>query len=160
MKRFSLSTLWRLEAPADRVWDALYDVHSWPTWWSYVRGVTELAPGDARGVGALRRYTWTSRLPYSLTFEMRATVVERPFRLEGVAVGELDGTGRWTLQQAGSATSVRYDWDVATTRPWMNALAPLLAPAFRWNHGAVMAAGGRGLATYLNVRLLENSALT
>jgi hypothetical protein len=160
VKRFSLSTLWRLETSADAVWDALYDVQSWPKWWPYVRSVTELAPGDARGVGALRRYTWTSRLPYSLTFEMRATVVERPFRLEGVAVGELDGTGRWTVQHAGSATSVRYDWDVATTRPWMNTLAPLLAPAFRWNHGAVMAAGGRGLATHLGVRLLENRALT
>ena len=160
MKRFSLSTEWRLQAPAEAVWDALYDVQSWPQWWPYVRRVTELVPGDARGVGALRRYTWTSLLPYRLTFEMRATVVDRPFRLEGVAVGELDGTGRWTLQHAGPATSVRYDWDVATTRPWMNALAPLLAPAFRRNHGAVMAAGGRGLATYLGVPLLENRALT
>ena len=48
---------------------------------------------------------------------------------------------------------LRYHWDVATTRPWMKALAPLLAPAFRWNHGQVMAEGGRGLAAHL-ARLL------
>jgi hypothetical protein len=32
------------------------------------------------------------------------------------------------------------------TRP----LAPLLAPVFRWNHGKVMADGGRGLARELS----------
>jgi hypothetical protein len=45
-------------------------------------------------------------------------------------------------------------WQVATSRAWMNALAPVLAPAFRWNHGAVMAAGARGLASHLGVELL------
>jgi len=45
-----------------------------------------------------------------------------------------------------------------TGKPWMNALAPLLAPAFRWNHGQVMGEGGRGLANHLGVRLLSTSA--
>ena len=39
---------------------------------------------------------------------------------------------------------------------WMNLLAPLLAPAFRWNHGQVMAQGGHGLAQYLGVPLLPD----
>jgi hypothetical protein len=49
--------------------------------------------------------------------------------------------------------SVRYDWQVATSRAWMNTLAPIPAPAFRWNHGAVMAAGARGLAGHLGAQL-------
>jgi hypothetical protein len=69
-------------------------------------------------------------------------------------VGELTGTGVWTLQEDGGTTRVRYDWQVSTSRAWMNALAPLLAPAFRWNHGAVMAAGARGLAAHLAVPLM------
>ena len=80
---------------------------------------------------AIRRYTWASRLPYQLSFQMRTTRVDRPHRLEGEAIGELTGTGCWTLTESGSATFVRYDWEVATTRRWMNALAPILAPAFR-----------------------------
>jgi hypothetical protein len=36
----------------------------------------------------------------------------------------------------------------------MNALAPLLAPAFAWNHHAVMRAGGDGLARHLGVPFL------
>ena len=121
-----------------------------------MHAVEELRKGDASGVGAIRRYTWASRLPYQLTFEMRSTIVDRPHRLEGEAIGELTGTGRWTLSEFGSGTQVRYDWEVATTRPWMNALAPLLAPAFRWNHGQVMAEGGRGLAAHLDARLLAS----
>lgn len=156
MNRYALVTEWQLEAPIERVWEALYDVASWPAWWPYVLAVKELESGDARGVGAVRRYTWSSRLPYRLSFNMRSTVVERPQVLEGEAVGELNGTGRWTLTEAGAITRVRYAWNVATSRAWMNALAPLMAPMFRWNHGQVMAAGGRGLAAHLGVRLLKN----
>jgi hypothetical protein len=114
----------------------------------------ELRKGDEAGVGAVRRYTWSSRLPYSLTFDMRVTRVQRPQLIEGEAIGELTGTGRWTLSTQADAVRVRYDWQVETTRPWMNALAPLLSPAFRWNHGEVMRAGAAGLARHLGARLL------
>jgi len=155
MKRYQLITDWQLQAPIDAIWDALYDVVAWPQWWPYLQSVVELTPGDAAGVGAVRRYTWTSRLPYRLSFGMRSAIVQRPFILEGEAQGELNGTGRWTLRSEGAGTGVRYDWSVSTSRPWMNALAPLLAPAFRWNHGQVMAAGARGLARHLGVALLR-----
>jgi uncharacterized protein YndB with AHSA1/START domain len=154
MSRYVLVTEWRLRAPIERVWEALYDVAAWPSWWKYVLAVEDLEKGDAAGVGALRRYTWSSRLPYRLSFNMRSTVVDKPHVLAGEAVGELSGTGRWTLRAEDGTVRVRYDWQVATSRAWMNALAPLLAPAFRWNHGAVMAAGARGLARHLGVELL------
>jgi hypothetical protein len=154
MNRYALVTEWQLRAPIDRVWDALYDVAAWPRWWKYVLAVEELEKGDAAGVGALRRYTWSSRLPYRLTFNMRSTIVDRPHVLAGEAIGELTGSGRWMLRDEGATVCVRYDWQVATSRAWMNALAPILAPAFRWNHGAVMAAGARGLASHLGAELL------
>jgi hypothetical protein len=153
-QRYALTTQWHLRAPIGQVWDAIYAVGVWPQWWKYVRSVTELQTGDATGVGAVRRYTWSSRLPYRLTFDMCSTVVQPPHLLVGEAVGELTGTGRWTLCEVASSTSVRYDWEVQTSRAWMNALAPVLAPVFRWNHGQVMAAGGRGLAKHLGVELL------
>ncbi|MDQ6917159.1 MAG: SRPBCC family protein [Pseudomonadota bacterium] len=156
MSEFSLTTHWHLAAPIDRVWQAIVAVEEWPRWWRYVRAVEELAAGDADGCGALRRYTWTSRLPYRLSFAMRITRVDRPSSLEGVAEGDLRGTGRWHLAPDGATTRVRYDWTVATTKQWMNALAPLLEPAFRWNHNQVMAEGGRGLARHLGVNLISH----
>jgi hypothetical protein len=155
-KRYALTTQWHLRAPIGQVWDAIYAVELWPQWWKYVLAVTELQQGDATGVGAVRRYTWSSRLPYRLTFDMRSTSVQSPHLLVGEALGELTGIGRWSLSEAEdpSGTHVRYDWEVQTSRAWMNALAPVLAPVFRWNHGQVMAAGGHGLAKHLGVELL------
>ncbi|HVR92981.1 MAG TPA: SRPBCC family protein [Casimicrobiaceae bacterium] len=156
MSHFSLITHWHLDAPIDRVWEAIVAVEDWPRWWRYVHHVEELTKGDADGCGALRRYTWSSKLPYRLSFAMCVTRVERPSSLEGVAEGDLSGTGRWHLTPEGETTRVRYDWSVATTKPWMNVLAPLLQPAFRWNHNQVMAEGGRGLARHLGVSLLSH----
>ncbi len=119
-----------------------------------MQAVVELKKGDANGVGAVRRFTWSSALPYRLSFEMGVTAVERPMTMEGIASGELSGCGRWQLEAEGTTTLVRYDWTVAKTRPWMNFAAPVMQPVFRWNHGRVMAEGGRGLARHLGVELL------
>jgi hypothetical protein len=157
MRRYALVTHWHLAAAIDLVWDAIYRVEDWPRWWRFVKDVVVLREGDSEGVGAIRRFTWTSRLPYALTFEMRSSAVQRPTFMEGIASGELTGEGRWRLAPEGPTTRVRYEWTVMTTKPWMNLLAPLLGPAFRWNHGQVMAEGGRGLARHLGVELLSAS---
>jgi len=155
MRGYALVTHWHLGAPIERVWDAIYGVEDWPRWWRFVDAVLVVQKGDANGVGAVRRFTWTSRLPYALTFEMRSSAVDRPTFMEGIASGELTGRGRWRLAAEGETTRVSYEWTVVTTKPWMNLLGPLLAPAFRWNHGQVMAEGGRGIARHLGVELLS-----
>lgn len=149
--QFSLVTEWRILAPIERVWETLSIVDDWPRWWPYVREVVNVAPGDGNGVGARRRTVWASRLPYDLVFDMRTTIVERPTRLEAVALGDLHGTGCWRLATDRALTRVRYTWRVHTVGGWIHRVAPLLAPIFRWNHNAVMAAGGRGLARELGV---------
>ena len=154
MAQYRLSSVWQLAAQIEPVWDAIYSASAWPDWWPYVASVVELEPGNARGVGAVRRFTWRSRLPYSLTFDLELTRVERPYRLEGRTRGDLEGVGVWHLQPVDGATRVRYDWTVTTTRFWMNLLAPLARPVFTWNHHAVMRAGGQGLAKRLGSALI------
>jgi len=156
MAQYDFVTIWHVDAPVEQVFDALSASEKWPEWWQGVEAVEELAPGDADGVGNLRRYTWKSKLPYRLIFDMRTTRVDRPYVLEGVAEGELDGRGLWTLTPRGNGTEIRYDWRVQTTRLWMNLLAPVAKPIFRWNHDVVMAWGGEGLARRLGTRLLSN----
>jgi hypothetical protein len=92
-------------------------------------------------------------LPYTVGFDMRTTRIERPLVLEGEARGELEGVGRWRLYE-GEATAVTYEWAVRTTRPWMNALAPVGSPVFVWSHNALMRWGGECLAQRLGGRLL------
>jgi hypothetical protein len=149
---YELVTHWRFDAPLDAVWHELKHPEQWPSWWKGVRRVQLLEPGDVEGVGALRRMTWRSALPYELTFDMRTTRVEPQRLIEGVAQGELSGRGCWTLEPVGAGTAVRYDWCVAATKPWMRRLAPVAKPLFAWNHGVVMDWGRRGLAAKLTSR--------
>ena len=146
-----------LEAPVDPVWDAIYDAERWPEWWRGVESVVELEPGGDNKVGSLSRQRWRSRLPYAIEFESRTTRVEPPWEIDGSTTGELEGRGRWRLFERGGTTAVLYQWDVLTTRRWMNAAAPVLRPAFRWNHDAVMRQGGEGLARRLGARLVAAS---
>lgn len=157
-REYAFVTSWRFDAPPEEVWDVIVDSHAWPRFWPYVASVEERASGDANGIGSVRRYTWTSRLPYRLAFDLRVTKVEKPRLLEGEATGELEGLGRWTLTPDGKGTRVRYDWIVRTTKAWMNLLAPLARPAFAWNHDGVMAAGEKGFREELARRAAARRA--
>ncbi|HKQ32652.1 MAG TPA: polyketide cyclase, partial [Thermodesulfobacteriota bacterium] len=50
----------------------------------------------------------------------------------------------------------RYDWQVETTKPWMNLIAPLARPIFKWNHDVVMKWGAEGLARRLGAVAIED----
>jgi hypothetical protein len=153
MTDYAFVTTWCLDAPIDRVFAAIDDAARWPEWWRGVTRAELLEPGGADGVGRLWRYTWRSRLPYDLTFDSRVTRREPPYLLEGDVDGELIGVGRWRLFE-GPATAVVYEWNVRTSRAWMNRLAPLARPIFAWNHDVVMRQGAAGLARLLDAPLL------
>jgi uncharacterized protein YndB with AHSA1/START domain len=144
-QQFELVTEWRFDAPRDRVWALLQAVEAWPDWWPAVKRVELIRPGDGQGLGAIRRLTWRTALPYSLSFEIETVRVDPLVQIDGRAFGELDGFGRWSLCEDGGVTRVRYDWRVEVTKPWMRLLAPVLRPAFAWNHGVVMEQGRVGL---------------
>jgi hypothetical protein len=154
MAQYAFVTVWRIEAPIEPVWGAIHGVEGWPAWWSFVANVVEIEPGDENGLGAVHRFDWKTRLPYTLSFESRVTQIEKPCLLDARVDGELMGRGLWRLSEAGEMTVVRHDWEVSTRKPWMNWLAPLARPAFKWNHAAVMRDGRKGLARHLGARLL------
>lgn len=147
----SFITQWWLDAPIDAVWRAIQESEKWPSWWKSVAAVEPILPGDDRGLGAVRRFSWRGRLPYTLTFDMRVTRIEPPTLLEGIATGDLDGEGRWRLATEDSGTAVRYDWNVRATKPWMRLLAPVAQPFYSWNHDAVMRDGEIGLRRLLGI---------
>jgi len=144
---------WQVQAPIERVWEEIYHAERWPSWWKDVVGVDVLEPGAADGVGKRVHVVFRTRLPYTVGFDARLTRVQPPSELESEAAGELEGTGRWTLSSAGGGTLVRYDWDVRTTRWWMNLLAPVARPVFSWNHGQLMSEMAESLARRLGADL-------
>ena len=156
MSDYEFVTIWRFDAPLAPVWDLIKNSENWSEWWKGIIRVVELKKGDADGVGAIHRSTWKSALPYTLEFDSEIMRIEPLKLIEARAFGELEGTGLWQFTvESAQLTRVQYDWRVKTTKAWMNFLAPIARPFFRWNHDYIMNAGGAGLARKLNCKLLE-----
>lgn len=155
LSAYRLVSVWRLAAPLDAVFDAVQDSLRWPEWWPGAAHVEERRPGAQDGVGSERCYTWQAPLPYRLCFTARATRVVAPALLEADIRGDLAGVGRWQFAAAGGVTTVRHEWEVATTRGWMNRLAPLARPVFIRCHRRLMDQGAAALAERLGATLLS-----
>jgi Polyketide cyclase / dehydrase and lipid transport len=153
MTDYHFVSTWRLQAPIERVWEEIVHTERWPSWWKYVHRVEELDPGDADGLGRSQHLVFTTRLLYRLGFDIQVRRIQPPTTLEAVATGELEGVGRWTLTPDDGGTLVRYDWDVRTTRWWMNLAAPVARPMFTWNHDALMREAAESLARRLDAEL-------
>jgi hypothetical protein len=143
-----------LETSRAAAWEVLEDPLRWPEWWRGVERVSELDRGDARRIGSRYRVAWRSRIPYELEFDFTVDRVDPPCCMAGDAEGDLAGYGRWRLFEQDGVTAVLYEWEVRTTKPWMNAVGPLARPVFERNHDLVMRWGGEGLARRLGVELL------
>jgi Polyketide cyclase / dehydrase and lipid transport len=156
MARYEFLSTWCVEAPIEQVWDAIYDAERWPEWWRGVAFATKLRDGDENDIGCIWRLGWRARLPYTLEFESETTRVDRPRLMEGVTRGELNGVGIWRFYEGAAGTAAVYEWNVRTTRRWMNGLAPVARPVFIHNHDVIMRRGAEGLARLLGVRLVAS----
>ena len=64
-------------------------------------------------------------------------------------IGDFEGLWSATLSQRGSGVHVDLVWQVTVVRPILKFLAPLVRPAFAWNHRWTTPRGGQGLREYL-----------
>lgn len=157
MAKYVFLTQWYLEAPIETIWNELEDCNKWPTWWPLIKTMEQLQPPDAQGLGAKFRVVYRSRLPYELGLTHRVVRKSAPQLLELASTGDLVGLGLWVLVSEADGTVVRYVRTANTSKPWMNALAPIARPAFEWNHDQVMRSGGEGLGQKLGVRFIDQS---
>jgi uncharacterized membrane protein len=147
--RYLFNSTWVVEASAERAFDVLRDYETHPRWWQHIR-TTRRSDG-----GTAVRYEIQSPLLYWLRFDVELEEAVRPRLIATRATGDLDGNGVWQLRQDDGVTTITHSWDVSTTKPWMNAVAPIAGPAFRWAHDRTMERGARGLAAVLGARLLD-----
>jgi len=140
------------EGTPQQVWDVLSDAELLPLWWSDV--YKEVVPLDGKGkasVGSRARARARGALPYELNFIIEAAELE-PGRLVVVKTfGDFDGLWRAELSPSGTGTRVQLTWQVTVERPILKFLAPLLRPAFAWNHRWTTPRGEAGLRRYLRL---------
>ena len=100
-------------------------------------------------VGSSFSCDWRAPLGYKLRTDI---VIDKIIKLNQVrlqASGDLDGTVTCIITKQGDSTRIDMDWQVITTKKWMNLLSPILKPIFTASHHAVMARGQRGFIKYL-----------
>ena len=158
---YNFTSTWRLASPIEAVWERIYDWESWPSWWKGVARTQRLGgpvssaplPKPEAQEGMVQ---WRSPLGYSLTTRMRGTVIDPPSEFAAICSGDLLGTATWRLSAKDGVTTVRFFFDVRTTKWWMNLLSPLLRPLFLWNHDQLMRQGAQGLAGRLGATLIQD----
>lgn len=156
---FHIVSQWRVPGRVDDAYAVINKPLEFTRWWSAVYlAVTEVAPGDASGVGKTLDLRTRGFLPYTLSWRATATEAEQPHRLVIEAGGDLEGRGVWQFRQDGGSVVIEYDWTVQANKPWMRRLAPLLRPVFAANHRWAMRKGQRGLARELEARARAQSA--
>ena len=152
---YKFITQWRIKAPLIDVWYAIYNSEEWPFWWKGVKDVSVIRENDVDGINGIKKYTWKSILPYTLSFKMRLVKKEDFELLSGMAFGELEGDGTWYFSEENGVTKVQYNWNVKTNKAWMNYFAFALKPLFKLNHDVVMKWGAQGLAKKLDAELIS-----
>lgn len=126
---------WLIPAPIETAWHYIHNAEDYPRWWNSVYDrVTLLAPGDSNDVGKRYEILVHGALPYKLRMRLESTRVEKPYRLEVRAEGDLVGRGIWRLRSVPGGTEATYDWKVRATHPLIQALSPILRPLFEYNH--------------------------
>ena len=159
MAEYRLLTIWRIEAPMEKVYTAIHDSPCWPNWWPGVSKVEQIATGDADGVDSVWRYAWQGELPYQLVFDVCATRIEKLVAIEGTVRGDLEGIGTWHFFSQDTVSIVQCEWRVRSTRWWMNLIALFARPMFIHNHALLMTQGGAGLARLLSSSLVSQETV-
>jgi hypothetical protein len=146
-------TVWQIPATPDEITEVLGDAPALARWWpSVYLTVSEVEPGDERGVGKVVDLFTKGYLPYTLRWRFTVSESDPPtgFRLE--ATGDFVGQGIWTLvagrgpdDPRGPLTTVTYDWTVLAEKGILKNLSMIMKPIFRSNHHWAMARGEESL---------------
>jgi len=122
---YHFTTEWRFRAPVEQAWSVILDIQRYPGWWKNFRRV-KVIRGDGK------------------------SEAERPRHIMLRSTGDLVGTGRWAFSQPVPEECLAiYYWDVATTNPILNLIAPLARGALAANHTRVMANGYAALRPHV-----------
>jgi len=137
---------WDVDAPQRAVFDALADSRTYPEWWKPVYIEVE---GDCEpAIGCSSKQHFKGRLPYTLRTTSEIVAFEPPSSVAVKVVGDLTGSGAWTLTPSDRGVHVRFDWTVVADRPLLRYLTPVLRPVFRWNHDWSVKRAIEGLEPY------------
>lgn len=137
---------WDVSAAQEAVFEALADAATYPEWWTPI--YLEVDADGPPAMGCASRQNFKAKLPYTLSTVSTIVRLEPPHEFEVEVVGDLRGTGVWTLTPSEGKTHIRFDWRVHADRKLLRVLTPVLRPLFRWNHNVAIRQAMIGLEPY------------
>jgi hypothetical protein len=136
-------------------------IEEYPRWWGMVyKRIRVLKEAPPDGAGGLYEVAIQGFLPYTLTLQNQTTLVQKPDRIEFIAVGDLEGRGTWLFEEVEGGTQITFDWRVAANKPIIRLFSFLLKPLFRANHVYCMKKAEEGLLKELARRRNVQTAFT
>src|SRR4051794_6965560 len=148
---FRFDESWSLPgADVAEVYEVLAHGEWLPLWWKGVYLKAEkLTPTPTPEVGDRLKVRARGALPYQLDFILEAVELRPNERVAVQTYGDFNGRWSATLSQRGEGVRVDIVWEVTVLKPWLKRLAPLLRPAFAWNHRWTTPRGEKGLRDFL-----------
>lgn len=123
---YRFATVFTIDVEPHRIWDALTAPKGWLAAYPDVEHWEQKARGGADHLGD--RYAIVHHVtgPVKLRYDVEVVRTRIPDRLAWRVTGDVAGTGTFELEQLDDVTDIRFTWEVATTRRWMNVLAPII----------------------------------
>ena len=122
-KEYAFLDEWDVDAPQEAIFDALADARTYPDWWKPV--YIEVEGDEPPGEGVETRQHFKGKLPYTLKTTSKIVVFDPPTHFQVEVVGDLTGTGKWTLATGRRRQGPR---PLRLDRPRRPAAAPLPHP--------------------------------
>ena len=145
-KEYAFLHEWDADAPQDAVFKALADARTYPEWW---RPVYIEVEGDCEpSMGCTTKQHFKGKLPYTLRTTSEIVAYNPPNSFAVNVVGDLTGSGQWTLTPRDDKVHIRFDWTVFADRPLLKLLTPVARPLFRNNHDWSVERAQEGLEPY------------
>lgn len=149
---FRFDEHWNISgATCAEVYAVLADGELLPLWWKGVYlEVHRLGPPGPPKVGERLRARARGFLPYELNFILEAAALEPDRFVQVKTIGDFVGLWSAELSQCQDGVQVAIVWQVTVLRPVLKFMAPVLRPAFAWNHRWTTPRGEKGLQEYLS----------
>lgn len=121
-------------------------IEEYPRWWGKVyKKIVKLKSAPADTAGSRYAVTVGGFLPYTLTIENEVTYINRPYKIEFDATGDLEGKGVWMFREVENGTEITFDWRVSSNKKLIKWLSFLLKPLFAANHAYCVRKADEGI---------------
>ena len=141
---YSFRSAWTVDVDADRLFDVLSDIASYPHWWPQLRSVERIDDETAS-------VECRSALPYTLRLRAQRAREDREARVLEVRLeGDLDGWSRWTLTPQRHRTALVFDQEVVVCGRVLRWVGSVGRPVLRLNHAWMMRGGRLGLDRWVS----------